>query len=82
LTIAGTPATRALSGASKYHYRSIRPEHINNLSIENEKEFMAFVSLLSCFVLIMLIGAVFGIVYAYYGGTPILQFANPDGRLN
>jgi hypothetical protein len=81
LTIAGTPATRALSGTSCITTDPL-DQNILTISVLNEKELKAFVSLLTCLVLIMLIGAVFGIVYAYYGGTPILQFANPDGRLN
>ena len=55
---------------------------ILTISVLNDSEIKAYVGLLTWLVLIVLFGALFGILYAYYGGGSILQFANPDGRLN
>jgi hypothetical protein len=55
---------------------------ILTVSVLNDSEIKAYVGLLTWLVLIVLFGALFGILYAYYGGSSILQFANPDGRLN
>lgn len=52
------------------------------IAVLNNNDVKTFVSLLTWSVLILHIGAVFGIFYAYFGGTPILAFADPDGRLN
>lgn len=45
-------------------------------------EIKAFVELLTWVLLLVLFGAVLGILYAYFGGASIIEFANPDGRLN
>lgn len=52
------------------------------VSVLSKDDMKAFVELLTWLVLILLLGAVFGTLYAYFGGVPILEFANEDGRLN
>jgi hypothetical protein len=52
------------------------------ISVLNKHDIKVFVEILTRLVMIFLFGAVFGTFYAYYGGVPILDFANPDGRLN
>jgi len=52
------------------------------VSVLNKNDIRIFVDLLTCVVLVVLCGAVIGTSYAYLGGGAILDFANPDGRLN
>jgi len=50
------------------------------LSILSERDVDYFISFLSIFI--VLLGALVGTIYAYFGGGALLQFPNPDGRLN
>jgi hypothetical protein len=52
------------------------------ISVLNKHDVKVFIEILTTLVMIFLFGAIFGTFYAYYGGVPILDFANPDGRLN
>ncbi len=52
------------------------------VSVLNKNDIRIFVDLLTWVVLVVLCGAVIGTSYAYLGGGAILDFANPDGRLN
>lgn len=52
------------------------------VSVLSKDDIKDFVELLSWLILAVLWGAVFGTLYAYFGGVPILEFANEDGRLN
>ena len=48
----------------------------------NNNDYKVFITLSSWLIFIILLGAVLGVFYAYYGGPPIFSFANEDGRLN
>lgn len=52
------------------------------VSVLNKNDIKAYVDLSSWFVMVMLIGAVIGVLYAFFGGEPLLEFNNEDGRLN
>jgi hypothetical protein len=52
------------------------------VSVLNKYDIKVFVEILTRLVMIILFGAIFGTFYAYYGGSSILDFANPDGRPN
>ena len=41
-----------------------------------------FIELATKFVMVLLIGALIGAIYAYFGGNAIFEFANQDGRAN
>ena len=45
-------------------------------------EVSRFVDIASWFLLVVLIGAVLGFIFAQAGGQPLLHFPNPDGRPN
>ena len=52
------------------------------ISVLNKNDIKVFVEMLSKLILLLLVGALFGALYAYFGGNPILEFNNQDGRLN
>lgn len=52
------------------------------INILAKSEIEAVVRILSVLIAIILACAVIGALYAYFGGMPLLDFANPDGRLN
>lgn len=52
------------------------------VSLLNNSDIKAYVELLSRFMMIVAIGAVIGVIYAYLGGEPLLEFNNEDGRPN
>jgi hypothetical protein len=52
------------------------------ISVLYRRDVDAFVELFTWAMMVMLVGAVFGLFYAFLGGGPVLSFPNPDGRLN
>jgi hypothetical protein len=52
------------------------------ISVLRRRDVNAFVELFTWLMIAMLVGAVVGLFYAFFGGAPILSFPNPDGRLN
>lgn len=52
------------------------------ISALSNDDIESFVEMLSKLTLLLLFGAVFGTLYAYFGGNPILEFNNQDGRPN
>ena len=52
------------------------------IGILAKAEIEVVINILSKLIVIILIGACIGTLYAYFGGMPLLGFANPDGRLN
>jgi uncharacterized membrane protein len=52
------------------------------VSVIDSDDVRAFVELVSAFLVVTLAGAVIGTLYAYFGGAPLLEFLNPDDRVN
>lgn len=52
------------------------------ISVLDKNDIKIFVEILTWLVMMLLWGAVLGTLYAYFGGAPILDLVNPDGRLN
>jgi len=48
----------------------------------NKKNYLDFIKSSSILLLVTIIGAIFGTIYALLGGHAILDFPNPDGRLS
>ena len=52
------------------------------VSVVRRRDVDLFVELFTWVAIAMLVGAVVGLFYAFFGGAPLLSFPNPDGRLN
>ena len=52
------------------------------VSVLTKRDITSFVEIQTALMLVILIGAILGTVYAYYGGNPQIQFFNPDKRPN
>jgi hypothetical protein len=52
------------------------------VSVLRRRDVDLFVELFTWLTIAMLVGAVVGLFYAFFGGAPLLSFPNPDGRLN
>ena len=52
------------------------------VSVLQRDDYEAYVNLTTQIVIVMLIGSIIGVVYAYFGGEPLLEFPNEDGRPN
>ena len=52
------------------------------VSVVRHRDVDLFVELFTWVAVAMLVGAVVGLFYAFFGGAPLLSFPNPDGRLN
>jgi hypothetical protein len=52
------------------------------VSVVRRRDVDVFVEMLTWLTIAMLVGAVLGLFYAFFGGAPLLSFNNADGRLN
>lgn len=78
------------SGISASYWGELRmmfvPIHVISsvlaISVLRRRDVDTFVELFTWVMMAMMVGAVVGLFYAFFGGAPLLGFPNPDGRLN
>lgn len=49
------------------------------ISLLTTRDVLSFINIATTFIFVLLVGAVFGTIYAYYGGSSILQFKGAGG---